>query len=68
MPIYEYKCKKCGKKFELRLGFSHDKKTLKCPECGCEDPDRVFSPFATTSSGGSSFSSASRSCSPGGFS
>ncbi len=67
MPLYEYKCKKCGEKFELRLGFFHDKKTLKCPACGCEDPERVFSPFATGGSSGS-YSSAGSSCSPGGFS
>ncbi len=68
MPIYEYKCKKCGVKFELRLGFSHDKKSLKCPHCGTEDPDRVFSPFATGGSSISSFSSSTSSCSSGGFS
>jgi putative FmdB family regulatory protein len=68
MPIYEYKCKKCGKKFELRLGFFHDKKDLKCPECGCDDPDRVFSPFATGSAGGGSYSAPSSSCSSTGFS
>jgi|WetSurMetagenome_2_1015567.scaffolds.fasta_scaffold746044_2 putative FmdB family regulatory protein len=69
MPIYEYKCKKCGEKFELRLGFFHDKKSLKCPKCGCEDPERVFSPFATSgSSDGSSYSSSGSSCSSSSFS
>jgi len=33
MPIYEYKCKKCGKEFENWLtSFSESNKT-KCPEC-----------------------------------
>jgi putative FmdB family regulatory protein len=68
MPIYEYKCKKCTEKFELRLGFSHDKKSVKCPKCGQEDPDRVFSPFMTGASSGGSYSSPGSSCSPGGFS
>jgi putative FmdB family regulatory protein len=33
MPIYEYKCKKCGHGFEKILKFS-DKQPAKCPECG----------------------------------
>ena len=47
MPIYEYKCNKCGEKFELRLGFFHNKKSIKCPKCSSEDPERVYSPFIT---------------------
>jgi putative FmdB family regulatory protein len=54
MPIYEYKCQNCGEKFELRLSISHDKKSLKCPKCGQADPERIFSPFQTGSSGGGS--------------
>jgi len=33
MPLYEYKCKKCGHRFEKILKFS-DKPVKKCPECG----------------------------------
>lgn len=70
MPIYEYRCLKCGEKFQLRLGFFHDKKSIKCPKCGSEDPDRIFSPFMTgsSSSSGGSYSSPSSSCSSSGFS
>ncbi len=68
MPIYEYKCKQCQNKFELRLGFSHDKKSVKCPKCGAEDPERVFSPFMTGGSGSSVNPSSDSSCSPSGFS
>jgi putative FmdB family regulatory protein len=57
MPIYEYKCNKCGDKFELRLGIFHRKKDVKCPKCGGEDPERVFSPFSTDSGKGDSCSS-----------
>lgn len=32
MPIYEYKCTKCGKEFELIQKFS-DKPVKKCPDC-----------------------------------
>ncbi len=33
MPLYEYKCKKCGHRFEKIQKFS-DKPMKKCPECG----------------------------------
>ena len=33
MPLYEYKCKKCGHRFEKIVKFS-DKPLKKCPECG----------------------------------
>jgi len=32
MPIYEYKCKRCGKKLETIQRFS-DLPLQKCPEC-----------------------------------
>ncbi len=60
MPVYEYKCNKCGEKFELRLGFFHNKKSIKCPNCGDNEPERVFSSFSTDSSRDSS-------CSPRNF-
>jgi putative FmdB family regulatory protein len=33
MPLYEYKCKKCGHRFEKIQKFS-DNPVKKCPECG----------------------------------
>ena len=33
MPLYEYRCKKCGHTFEKLRQFS-DPKIRKCPECG----------------------------------
>ncbi len=32
MPIYEYKCRKCGHGFEMMQRFS-DQPVKKCPEC-----------------------------------
>lgn len=40
MPIYEYYCEKCQKKFEL-LVFSSD--TPECPECKSTDLKRMMS-------------------------
>jgi putative FmdB family regulatory protein len=50
MPIYEYKCQKCGEKFEKRVGFFHSGKCSQCPKCGDEQAERVFSPFSSTAS------------------
>jgi putative FmdB family regulatory protein len=49
MPIYEYECRKCGERFELRRGMSDSDREIKCPKCGIEDPRRIISTFATTS-------------------
>ena len=44
MPIYEYQCQKCGKKFEYMQSFRDPKKTV-CEECGGE-LDRLISATA----------------------
>ena len=54
MPIYEYECKSCGEKFELRHGINDSDTEIVCPKCGTWHPRRVFSTFATGTSGGSS--------------
>jgi len=43
MPIYEYKCPRCGVKFEILRGISSVHEDLKCPKCGAEKPERIFS-------------------------
>ena len=50
MPIYEYECGKCGEKFELRRSIADSDSEVKCPKCGAENPQRVFSVFALSSS------------------
>ncbi len=44
MPIYEYECVDCSKKFEVRRGF-HDEEDAFCPHCAGEGR-RMFSPVA----------------------
>ena len=34
MPTYEYKCEKCGHRFERLLRISQYKEPQACPECG----------------------------------
>lgn len=46
MPLYEYICKKCRKKFSEILTISeHEKKKVKCPKCKSEDLSHVVEPF-----------------------
>ncbi|UCC61119.1 MAG: zinc ribbon domain-containing protein [Dehalococcoidia bacterium] len=52
MPIYQYKCEKCGYEFDLRRSLSEDDSEITCPQCGDLHPRRVFSTFSTSSSGG----------------
>jgi putative FmdB family regulatory protein len=54
MPIYEYECNACGEKFSLRRNMSDKDEDIKCPNCGKQKPKRLFSTFATCSSGDSS--------------
>ena len=43
MPVYEYRCKSCGKTHEVEHGFN-DKRPTECPSCGGELV-RVFHPI-----------------------
>lgn len=46
MPIYEFKCGKCGHQFETRMRLSDDP-PKKCPISGCKGSlSKVFSPPA----------------------
>jgi putative FmdB family regulatory protein len=43
MPLYEYKCEKCGHQFEKIQKFS-DKMLKKCPECGGRVEQMISAP------------------------
>jgi putative FmdB family regulatory protein len=43
MPLYEYKCEKCGHRFEKIQKFS-DKMVKKCPECGGRVEQMISAP------------------------
>lgn len=44
MPIYEFRCKGCGQKFEERLP-STDISGVQCPRCGSTEVSRLISLF-----------------------
>lgn len=43
MPIYGYKCKGCGEKFESLRGIHEKDNDVECPKCGRKNPQRVLS-------------------------
>jgi putative FmdB family regulatory protein len=50
MPIFEYRCEKCGRRFEELVLNSSAK--VDCPDCGSGDVEREFSLFASSSVSG----------------
>ncbi|MEA1958540.1 MAG: zinc ribbon domain-containing protein [Chloroflexota bacterium] len=50
MPLYEYKCEKCGEQFDIRQCYGQDGSKLKCPKCGEANPRKLISGFSTSAS------------------
>lgn len=48
MPIYEYRCRKCGEIFEKIQRVDEGGESLKCPYCGGKKPEKVLSSFSCT--------------------
>ncbi len=46
MPIYEYRCRSCRKRFSVLVGVVAGASGTVCPACGSEDADRLVSRFA----------------------
>ena len=69
MPIYEYKCRDCGDKFEKLVRSSTSESDLKCPVCQSPKVERQVS-LCGSLTGGSDFgglsSSSASSCAPSG--
>lgn len=55
MPIFEFRCKKCGEEFEELVSGANEK--VACPACGKKSTERKLSTFAFKS--GSTFVPAS---------
>jgi putative FmdB family regulatory protein len=43
VPLYDFRCKACGERFEERTPYGE---TPPCPACGAADTERELSPFA----------------------
>jgi len=46
MPIYEYRCKKCGKRFSVLTLRVSEKPAPQCAKCGSRTAERLLSRFA----------------------
>ena len=47
MPLYEYRCQKCGKTFEMLRRMQDADRETECPECRSDEVERLLSTFAT---------------------
>jgi putative FmdB family regulatory protein len=46
MPVYEYRCQACNKKFSALIGMTAEPDEERCPNCGASDTKRLISRFA----------------------
>lgn len=45
MPLFDYRCLECSKRFSLLVGVVAEKQAEKCPACGSEKINRLISRF-----------------------
>ena len=50
MPIYEFRCKDCGNKFEVKLPMSKAGEKQNCPACKSNDTNRNFAAVSVVNS------------------
>jgi putative FmdB family regulatory protein len=65
VPIYEYRCQKCGHKFEKLVRGATNPEGLKCRKCEDQSVERLMSCFGIGGSTSSAVSSAGG-CAPAG--
>lgn len=46
MPVYEFRCQACKKKFQTLVGMVAEADDEKCPHCGSTDTSKLVSRFA----------------------
>lgn len=50
MPIFEYRCAACGRKFSILVGVVAGDTEIVCPKCGSGDVSKLMSRFSTARS------------------
>ena len=71
MPLYEYACRECSRRFEVLQRVGADRSGVVCPACGSAEVAKQLSTFASAiSSGGATPCGApsAAACGSGGFS
>ncbi len=56
MPIYEYRCEKCGREFETLVMGSNGEKDVCCPGCQSNKVSRQMSGFSCSGGEGGGLS------------
>ncbi len=51
MPLYEYSCRGCGRRFEVLQRVGADGSDVACPGCGGREVARQLSTFASSVAG-----------------
>jgi putative FmdB family regulatory protein len=51
--MYEYRCRKCSKRFEMLRRMADDDRDLQCPECRSDEVERLLSSFSAGGCGSS---------------
>lgn len=46
MPVYEYRCRSCSKRFTALVGMTAEPDDDRCPHCGSGEAERLVSRFA----------------------
>jgi putative FmdB family regulatory protein len=52
MPIYEYKCAKCGEVSEFLVGVTRENTIVKCKHCGSAEMTKLISSVHVSSGSG----------------
>jgi putative FmdB family regulatory protein len=47
VPLYEYRCERCGERLEVLQRLGAGPEGLECPKCGSEHLEREASSFAS---------------------
>lgn len=63
MPVYDYKCRKCGAEFEKFLSSLSSASTVKCEKCGSARVEKLITGCAISSAGKSESAGSSKSSS-----
>jgi putative FmdB family regulatory protein len=46
MPLFEYRCQDCRRRFSLLVGMTAEKPRLQCPKCGSRKATKLISQIA----------------------